>query len=67
MPKSAPSASPCRTRSSDPAAAMTLMGTLFADAMSRDVMPFAYRLEPKEALVEYIDLFVRAIGAEERE
>jgi AcrR family transcriptional regulator len=48
------------------AAAMTLMGTLFADAMSRDVMPFAYRLEPKAALEQYVDLFVRAIGAEER-
>lgn len=48
------------------AAAMTLMGVLFADAMSRDVMPFAYRVEPKEAIVQYVDLFVRAIGAEER-
>lgn len=48
------------------AAAMTLMGTLFADAMSRDIMPFAYRLEPKEAITQYVDLFVRAIGAEER-
>jgi AcrR family transcriptional regulator len=48
------------------AAAMTLMGTLFADAMSRDVMPFAYRLEPKDAIAQYVDLFVRAIGAEDR-
>jgi len=45
---------------------MTLMGTLFADAMSRDVMPFAYRLEPKEAVTQYVDLFLRAIGAEEQ-
>jgi len=54
-----------RAQFATPAAAMTLMGTLFADAMSRDVMPFAYRLEPQEAIAEYVDLFVRAIGAEE--
>ncbi|HEV8196868.1 MAG TPA: helix-turn-helix domain-containing protein [Gemmatimonadales bacterium] len=54
-----------RAEFATPAAAMTLMGTLFADAMSRDVMPFAYRLEPKEAIEQYVDLFVRAIGAEE--
>lgn len=47
-----------------PAAAMTLMGALFADAMSRDIMPFAYRLGPEEAITQYVDLFVRAIGAE---
>lgn len=46
------------------AAAMTLMGTLFADAMSRDIMPFAYRLDPEEAVTQYVDLFIRAIGAE---
>jgi AcrR family transcriptional regulator len=45
------------------AAAMTLMGTLFADAMSRDIMPFAYRLEPDQAIAEYVGLFLRAIGA----
>lgn len=49
-----------------PAAAMLLMGVLFADAMSRDIMPFAYRLEPAEAITQYVDLFLRAIGAEER-
>ncbi|NOT08063.1 MAG: TetR/AcrR family transcriptional regulator [Gemmatimonadales bacterium] len=47
-----------------PAAAMMLMGSLFADAMSRDVMPFAYRLEPDQAIREYVDLFIRAIGAD---
>jgi AcrR family transcriptional regulator len=55
-----------RAEFATPAAAMTLMGALFADAMSRDIMPFAYRLEPMEAIAEYVDLFVRAIGAEER-
>jgi len=53
-----------RAEFATPAAAMTLMGTLFADAMSRDVMPFAYRLEPKDAVTQYVDLFLRAIGAE---
>ncbi len=47
------------------AAAMTLMGTLFADAMSRDILPFVYRLEPTEAVEQYVDLFIRAIGAEQ--
>lgn len=47
------------------AATMNLMGTLFADAMSRDILPFAYRLEPEEAIREYVDLFLRAIGAAE--
>ena len=46
------------------AATMTLMGTLFADAMSRDIMAFSYPLKPAEAIVEYVDLFIRAIGAE---
>lgn len=44
------------------AAATLLMGCLFADAMSRDIMPKVYRLEPKRAIAEYVDLFVRAIG-----
>ena len=52
-----------RAEFATPAAAMVLMGALFADAMSRDIMPFAYRLEPKEAITEYVELFVRAIGA----
>jgi len=46
------------------AAATILMGTLFADAMSRDILPFIYRLDPPEAIEQYVDLFVRAIGAE---
>jgi hypothetical protein len=47
------------------AATMILMGTLFADAMSRDILPFIYRLEPAEAINQYVDLFLRAIGAEQ--
>lgn len=49
------------------AATMTLMGTLFADAMSRDIMAFSYSLEPEAAIAEYVDLFIRAIGAERGE
>jgi hypothetical protein len=49
----------------DTAAATTLlMGSLFADAMSRDIMPFVYRSEPHLAIEQYVDLFLRAIGAE---
>ena len=46
------------------AATMTLMGTLFADAMSRDILPFVYHTEPAQAIEEYVGLFLRAIGAE---
>lgn len=46
------------------AATMTLMGTLFADAMGRDILAFSYPLEPEEAITEYVDLFIRAVGAE---
>jgi AcrR family transcriptional regulator len=48
----------------DPAAATAmLMGCLFADAMSRDIMPAVYRTEPERAIAAYVDLFLRAIGA----
>jgi hypothetical protein len=40
------------------------MGTLFADAMSRDILPFVYHTEPSQAIEEYVGLFLRAIGAE---
>jgi AcrR family transcriptional regulator len=46
-------------------AAVTLMGSLFADAMGRDVMPDMYRNDPEQALVEYVHLFLRAIGTSE--
>ena len=48
-----------------PAATATLMGTLFADAMTRDILPFVYRREPAQAIAEYVTLFLRAIGAEQ--
>jgi len=44
------------------AASAMLMGTLFADAMGRDIMREIYRNDPDDALDEYIRLFLRAIG-----
>jgi AcrR family transcriptional regulator len=46
-------------------AAVMLMGSLFADAMGRDVMPDMYRNDPEQALVQYVHLFLRAIGTPE--
>ncbi len=46
------------------AAAALLIGTLFADAMGRDIMPDLYANKPDQALQEYIALFLRGIGAE---
>jgi AcrR family transcriptional regulator len=46
------------------AAAALLIGTLFADAMGRDIMPELYANQPEEALREYVALFLRGIGAE---
>jgi len=45
------------------AATTMLMGTLFGDVMGRDIFPFIHRLEPAEAIEEYVGLFIRAIGA----
>lgn len=45
------------------AAANLLMGTLFADAMARDVVPERYQYTPEEAPERYVTLFLRAIGA----
>lgn len=48
----------------DPAvAAPLLMGVLFADAMARDVMPGLFPDDPDSCLDQYIDLFLRGIGA----
>lgn len=44
------------------AAAALLIGTLFADAMGRDMMPDLYANEPDQALREYVTLFLRGIG-----
>jgi AcrR family transcriptional regulator len=44
------------------AAAAMLIGTLFADAMGRDIMPDMYRNEPDQALDQYVRLFLRGLG-----
>jgi AcrR family transcriptional regulator len=51
------------TDPSDVTAAVTmLMGALFADAMSRDMMPELYPLNPTQAVTSYVRLFLRALG-----
>ena len=48
---------------SDVTAAVTmLLGALFADAMSRDVMPEMYSLNPEQSVASYVRLFLRALG-----
>ena len=44
------------------AAAALLIGTLFADAMGREIMPDLYANEPDHAVREYVTLFLRGIG-----
>ena len=46
------------------AATTMFMGTLFADAMSRDIMPQMYQSEATVTVDQYVDLFLRAIGVE---
>jgi len=48
------------------AASAMLIGALFADAMGRDIMPDLYRNEPDEAVEQYIQLFLRALGVGRR-
>jgi AcrR family transcriptional regulator len=47
---------------SEEVAAALLMGTLFGDAMGRDVVPEMFRTDAEQSVVEYVRLFVRAIG-----
>ena len=47
-------------------ASTMLMGTLFADAMGRDLMPDMYQNDPDQALDEYVRLFLRSIGVGRR-
>lgn len=48
----------------DPAAAAAmLMGAIFTDAMTRDIMPARYPFPAEAAAARYVDLFLRAIGA----
>jgi AcrR family transcriptional regulator len=51
----------------DTGAATTMfMGALFADAISRDVMPDMYPDDADTSVRRYVDLFCRAIGLRER-
>jgi AcrR family transcriptional regulator len=38
-----------------------LMGVLFADAVGRDCMPERYPTPPEQAVLDYVDFFLRAI------
>ena len=41
------------------------MGTLFADAISRDILPSMYPDSPEASVDQYLDLFARAIALKE--
>lgn len=47
------------------AATSMLMGTLFGDAMGRDLMPERYPYVIRDGISHYLQLFLRAIGARE--
>lgn len=46
------------------AATAMLMGTLFSDAMGRDLMPERYPYSMRDGITHYLQLFLRAIGAQ---
>lgn len=46
------------------AAASMLMGSIFADAMGRDVMPDVYSSTPAQAVEQFVRLLLRGIGAD---
>ena len=48
------------------AATMLLLGALFGDVMSRDVLPTPYPADPAVAVERYVDLFLGAIGLDRR-
>jgi AcrR family transcriptional regulator len=51
--------------STEPRAAATmLLGTLFADAIGRDLVPDMYSVPTEEAPAQYVALFLRGIGVE---
>jgi AcrR family transcriptional regulator len=47
------------------AAGRMFLGTLFADAISRDVLPELYPDSPESSVRHYVELFARAIGLKE--
>ena len=46
------------------AATNMLMGAIFTDAMGRDTMPDRYPYTMRDAVDHYVDLLLRAIGAD---
>lgn len=46
------------------AAASMLMGALFSDAMGRDTVPERYPYSQREAVNSYVEMIIRAIGAD---
>ncbi len=48
------------------AASAMLMGTLFSDALGRDLMPEFYTGSPDQAATSYVALFLKAIGVRQR-
>ncbi|HEX9109655.1 MAG TPA: helix-turn-helix domain-containing protein [Longimicrobiales bacterium] len=46
-------------------ASAMLMGTLFSDALGRDLMPEVYRLSQDDAATAYVSLFLNAIGVQQ--
>ncbi len=47
------------------AATMMFMGTLFADAITRDIIPAMYRQAPEQSIGHYVDLIARALDLKE--
>ena len=47
------------------AATTMFMGTLFADAISRDILPSMYPDSPEASVNQYLDLFARALALKE--
>ncbi len=47
------------------AATTMFMGTLFADAISRDILPSMYPDSPEASVNQYLDLFARALALQE--
>ena len=59
----------CGLASSDvnaAAATTMLMGAMFAEAMSRDIMPELYKISADESIAEYVKVFLCALGARDR-
>jgi len=49
------------------AATTMFMGTLFADAISRDILPSLYPASPEVSVDQYLDLFARALALKEHQ